>query len=247
MWRSKELILYASSVMIIFMAYYFFQISNVDLLDNLSTIEAQVKEHFVETSIMFFLISATLTYFAFPSMPLIYIAAGYCLNSVYGGAAVLFGSAFGGLGAFLLYRKHIPHRFRPSLKQQSSLKLWLTLLGLRLSPIVPAPLVNFFAAFFNASAKQYMITTLLGSAPLILFYDVVGQQGHKYVNGEQTQWWFFSGYLAILAVSTFLSALGPWRSFLKAIKQLKNEIFTSTEQSTAANCAPCNAAGQIGD
>jgi uncharacterized membrane protein YdjX (TVP38/TMEM64 family) len=180
-------------------------------------------------------------------MPLIYVAAGYCLNSLYGVGAVLFGSAIGGLGAFLLYRKHIPHRFRSPASQQSSLRLWLTLLGLRLSPIVPAPLVNFVAAFFNASAAQYLTTTLLGSAPLIIFYNVVGAQGHHYVKGERIQWWYVSGYLAILAISTLLSALGPWPAFLNAIKLLKSEVLTSIGQSRTADCAAPNALGKIGD
>jgi hypothetical protein len=98
---------------------------------------------------------------------------------------------------------------------------------------VPAPLVNFFAAFFKASLIEYMTTTLLGSAPLIFFYTVVGRQGRSYLYGEQIHWWLVSAYVSVLAISTLLSLLGPWRSFLNAVKQLKNEVFASIKQSAA--------------
>lgn len=247
MLRSKWLALYLACVAIMLIAFYVFPASKIISIGNIEVFDNIIQNNSELSTIALFFISAILTYFAFPSMPVIYVATGYCINSLYGVGAVLFGSAFGGLGAFLLYRKHIPHRFRAPPKRQSSLKLWLTLLGLRLSPIVPAPLVNFVAAFFDASAAQYMTTTIVGSAPLIVFYNVVGAQGHHYVNGERIQWWYVGGYLAILAVSTFLSALGPWRSFLSAIKLLKNEVVTSIAQSPPKERAASNAAGQAGD
>jgi uncharacterized membrane protein YdjX (TVP38/TMEM64 family) len=100
-------------------------------------------------------------------------------------------------------------------------KVWLTLLGLRLSPIVPAPLVNFIAAIFDVSPLQYLTTSMLGGAPLILFYGQIGQQGHHLLSGETPHWQQFSGYLIILTLSTLLSAMGPWRSVLNKLKQLK--------------------------
>jgi uncharacterized membrane protein YdjX (TVP38/TMEM64 family) len=93
---------------------------------------------------------------------------------------------------------------------------------LRLSPLVPAPLVNFFAAIFYVSPLQYLTTSVLGSAPLILFYAQIGQQGHHFLSGETPHWRQFSGYLIILTLSTLLSAMGPWRSALKELKQLKD-------------------------
>jgi uncharacterized membrane protein YdjX (TVP38/TMEM64 family) len=242
----KGLAFYAAVALTLPLVYYFIPISQGVLLDGLSLVEARVQADVVEAAIAFFLMSAALAYFAFPSMPLVYIAAGYYLNSP-GGFIVLAGSACGGLGAFLLYRKHIPHRLRLSAKEHSSLKMWLTLLGLRLSPVVPAPLVNFFAALANVSALQYITTNLMGSGPLILFYVSLGQQGHSYSSGEQLHWGQFSGYLAILAVSTLLSLLGPWRSFLRTVSQVKDEVFTSISQSGRARRTARTAVGQISD
>src|ERR1700741_1315077 len=119
------------------------------------------------------------------------------MDGFVGAAIVLLGSALGGLSAFLFYRKHSPHFPAALLNQHSALKIWLTLLGLRLSPLVPAPLVNFFAAVCHISPLQYLTTGVLGSAPLVLFYVQIGQQGHQFLSGETTQWRQFSGYLVI--------------------------------------------------
>ena len=189
--------------------------------------EATAHANLLVTALMFLVTSAVLAFLAFPSMPMICMAAGFYMDGFEGGAAVLLGSAFGGLSAFLFYRKHIQ---RPSaqLNEQSAVKIWLTLLGLRLSPLVPAPLVNFFAAVFNVSPLQYLTTSVLGSAPLVLFYAQIGQQGHHFLSGETPHWRQFSGYLIILTLSTLLSAMGPWKSALKELKQLKGSSGSNT-------------------
>jgi uncharacterized membrane protein YdjX (TVP38/TMEM64 family) len=97
-----------------------------------------------------------------------------------------------------------------------------------LSPLVPAPLVNFFAAVFDVSPLQYLTSSLLGSAPLILFYWQIGQQGHQFLSGGTLHWRQFSGYLIILVLSTLLSAMGPWTSVLNEFKQLKGSSGSGT-------------------
>src|SRR3979409_442876 len=178
------------------------------------------------TALMFLVTSAVLAFLAFPSMPMICMAAGFYMDGFDGGATVLLGSAFGGLSAFLFYRKHIQRPSAP-LNQQSAVTVWLTLLGLRLSPLVPAPLVNFIAAIFDVSPLQYLTTSMLGGAPLILFYAQIGQQGHHLWSGETLDWQQFSGYLIILTLSTLLSAMGPWRSVLNELKLLKSSSGSS--------------------
>jgi uncharacterized membrane protein YdjX (TVP38/TMEM64 family) len=238
--RCNGLALYAAAVAIVLLTYCAFPVSTGMVLRELTTIEAEIRENIILSYATLVLISAVLAYLAFPSMPVIYVASGYCFGPSLGTIVVLLGSGLGGLGAFLLYRKHLPLSTRQKSQQHSPLKFWLALLGLRLSPIVPAPLVAFFAASFGASAAQYVTTTMIGSAPLILFYGFVGHQGHNYVFGAPIEWWVIPGYLAIIALSTFLSALGPWRSFLKSIKQLRSDIFASARQTTGANRETAN-------
>ena len=223
----KPLIFYMAAVLFLALAYFASPISREAVWQLFPGLETMAHANPLVTALMFLVTSAVLAFLAFPSMPMICMAAGFYMNGFEGGATVLLGSAFGGLSAFLFYRKHIQRPSAP-LNQQSAVKVWLTLLGLRLSPLVPAPLVNFFAAVFNVSPLQYLTTSVLGSAPLVLFYALIGQQGHHFLSGETPHWRQFSGYLIILTLSTLLSAMGPWRSVLDELKQLKGSSGSNT-------------------
>lgn len=216
----KPLIVYMAAVMFLTLAYFASPISREAVWQVFPGLETMAHAHPLGTALLFLVTSAVLAFLAFPSMPMICIAAGFYMDGFDGGATVLLGSAFGGLSAFLFYRKHIQRPSAP-LNQQSAVKVWLTLLGLRLSPLVPAPLVNFIAAIFDVSPLQYLTTSMLGGAPLVLFYAQIGQQGHHLLSGETPHWQQFSGYLIIFTLSTLLSAMGPWRSVLNELKQLK--------------------------
>ena len=216
----KPLIVYMAAVMFLTLAYFASPISREAVWQVFPGLETMAHAHPLGTALLFLVTSTVLAFLAFPSMPMICIAAGFYMDGFDGGATVLLGSAFGGLSAFLFYRKHIQRPSAP-LNQQSAVKVWLTLLGLRLSPLVPAPLVNFIAAIFDVSPLQYLTTSMLGGAPLVLFYAQIGQQGHHLLSGETLHWQQFSGYLTILTLSTLLSAMGPWRSLLNELKQLK--------------------------
>jgi uncharacterized membrane protein YdjX (TVP38/TMEM64 family) len=216
----KPLIVYIAAVMFLTLAYFASPISREAVWQVFPGLETMAHAHQLGTALLFLVISTVLAFLAFPSMPMICIAAGFYMDGFDGGATVLLGSAFGGLSAFLFYRKHI-QRPGARLNQQSAVKAWFTLLGLRLSPLVPAPLVNFIAAIFDVSPLQYLTASMLGGAPLVLFYAQIGQQGHHLLSGETLYWQQFSGYLIILTLSTLLSAMGPWRSVLNELKQLK--------------------------
>jgi uncharacterized membrane protein YdjX (TVP38/TMEM64 family) len=216
----QPMIVYMAAVMFLTLAYFASPISREAVWQVFPGLETTAHAHPLGTALLFLVTSTVLAFLAFPSMPIICIAAGFYMDGFDGGATVLLGSAFGGLSAFLFYRKHIQRPSAP-LNQQSAVKVWLTLLGLRLSPLVPAPLVNFIAAIFDVSPLQYLTTSMLGGAPLVLFYAQLGQQGHHLLSGETPHWQQFSGYLIILTLSTLLSAMGPWRSVLNELKQLK--------------------------
>ena len=223
----QPLIVYMAAVMFLTLAYFASPISREAVWQVFPGLETMAHAHPLGTALLFLVTSTVLAFLAFPSMPMICIAAGFYMDGFDGGATVLLGSAFGGLSAFLFYRKHIQRPSAP-LNQQSTVKVWLTLLGLRLSPLVPAPLVNFIAAIFDVSPLQYLTTSMLGGAPLILFYAQIGQQGHHLWSGETLHWQQFSGYLIILTLSSLLTAMGPWRSVLNELKLLKDSSGSST-------------------
>jgi uncharacterized membrane protein YdjX (TVP38/TMEM64 family) len=221
------LIFYTAAVVILSVAYFVSPMSRESVWQLFPGTEAIAHANPLMTALVFFVASAVLAFLAFPSMPMIYMAAGFYMDGLEGGATVLLGSALGGLSAFLFYRKHIRRPGAP-LNEHSARSIWLTMLGLRMSPLVPAPVVNFFAAIFHVSPLQYLTTSLLGSAPLVLFYSQIGQQGHQFLSGGDFHWRQFSGYLIILTLSTLLSAMGPWRSVLNEFRQLKGSSESST-------------------
>jgi uncharacterized membrane protein YdjX (TVP38/TMEM64 family) len=216
----RSLIFYMAAVVVLSVAYFVSPMSRETAWQLFPATAAMAQANPLVTALIFLVASAVLAFLAFPTMPMIYMAAGFYMGGLRGGAIVLLGSTFGGLSAFLFYRKHF-RRLRGPLNQQPARNIWLTLIGLRLSPIVPAPLVNFFAAVFYVSPVQYLTTSLMGSAPLILLYSQIGQQGHQFLSDGTLHWRQFSGYLVILTLSTLLSLLGPWRSVLNEFKQLK--------------------------
>lgn len=217
----QPLVVYIAIVIFLAVVYFASPVSREAVWQLFPGLEIVARAHPLSTRLLFLLTSTVLVFLAFPSMPMICVASGFYMNGFDGGATVLLGSAFGGLSAFLFYRKHIQRAGIP-LKRESGVRVWLTLLGLRLSPLVPAPMVNFIAAIFDVSPLQYLSTTILGGAPLVLFYAQIGQQGHQLFSGETPHWQHFSGYLIILALSTILSAIGPWRSLLNDLKNLKD-------------------------
>src|ERR1700737_5393722 len=219
---------YMTAVLFLSLAYFASPMSRETVWQLFPGFETMAQANPLVTALMFLVTSTVLAFLAFPSMPIIYTAAGFYMDGFGGGATVLLGSAFGGLSAFLFYRKHIRQRPSAPLNQQSAMKSWLTLIGLRLSPLVPAPLVNFFGAVFNVSPVQYLTTSVLGSAPLVLFYAQIGQHGHQLLSGETLHWQQFSVYLVILTLSTLLSAMGPWGSVLNELKQLKGSSGSRT-------------------
>jgi uncharacterized membrane protein YdjX (TVP38/TMEM64 family) len=223
----RSLIFYVAAVVVLSVAYFASPMSREAIWQLFPGTEAMAQANPLVTALIFLAASIVLAFLAFPSMPMIYVAAGFCMSGFGGAATVLVGSALGGLSAFLFYRKHI-RRPIALLNRQSTKSIWLALIGLRLSPLVPAPLVNFFAAAFEVSPVQYLTTSLMGSAPLVLFYWQIGQQGHQFLSGGTLHWRQFSGYLVILVLSTLLSAMGPWRSVLNELKQLKGSSGSGT-------------------
>jgi uncharacterized membrane protein YdjX (TVP38/TMEM64 family) len=224
----KSLICYVAAVLFVSLACLASPLSRETVWQMFPGFETMAQANPLVTALTFFVTSAVLAFLAFPSMAMIYMAAGFYMDGFGGGATVLLGTALGGLSAFLFYRKHIRQRPSAPLNQPSAMKTWLTLLGLRLSPLVPAPLVNFFAAVLRVSPLQYLTTSVLGSAPLVLFYAQIGQHGHQLLAGETLHWQQFSVYLVILTLSTLLSAMGPWGAVLNELKRLKGSSGSRT-------------------
>src|SRR5258708_13936688 len=129
----KPLIFYLSAVLLLSLAYFASPISREAVWQLFPGFEAMAHANLLVTALMFSITSAVLAFLAFPSMPMICMAAGFYMDGFEGGAAVLLGSAFGGFSALLFYRKHI----QPPITQfnePSGVNICLTFSGLPLSP-----------------------------------------------------------------------------------------------------------------
>src|SRR6202165_6055468 len=107
----KPLIFYMAAVLFLSCAYFASPFSREAVWQLFPGLETMAPANPLVTALMFLVTSAVLAFLAFPSMPMICMAAGFYMDGFEGGATVLLGSAFGGLSAFLFYRKHIQ---RPS-------------------------------------------------------------------------------------------------------------------------------------
>src|SRR5437588_7306811 len=131
----QPLIVYMAVATFLALAYFASPVSREAVWQLFPGLETLALDHPLSTRLVFLLTSTVLAFLAFPSMPMICVASGFYLSGFDGGATVLLGSAFGGLSAFLFYRKHIQGPAGPW-KRGSGVRVWLTLLGLRLSPLV---------------------------------------------------------------------------------------------------------------
>src|SRR5882757_3874184 len=103
----KPLIFYISAVLFLSLAYFASPISRETVWQLFPAFETMAHANPLFTALMFLVTSTLLAFLAFPSMPMICMAAGFYMGEFEGGATVLLGSALGGLSAFLFYRKHI--------------------------------------------------------------------------------------------------------------------------------------------
>src|SRR5258708_38031134 len=100
----KPLIVYMAAVMFLTLAYFASPISREAVWQVFPGLETMAHAHPLGTALLFLVTSTVLAFLAFPSMPMICIAAGFFMVGFYGGGTVLLGSAVWGLCAFLFYR-----------------------------------------------------------------------------------------------------------------------------------------------
>src|SRR4030088_2000070 len=99
----KPLIFYMSAVLLLSLAYFASPISREAVWQLFPGFEAMAHANLLVTALMFLVTSAVLAFLAFPSMPMICIAAGFYMGGFEGGATVLLRGAAGGLGAVLFF------------------------------------------------------------------------------------------------------------------------------------------------
>src|ERR1700704_2452961 len=106
MYSYKPLIFYMAAVLFLSLAYFASPMSREAVWQLFPGFEIMAQANPLVTALMFLVTSTVFAFLAFPSMPMIYMAAGFYMDGFGGGATVLLGSAFGSLGAFFFFPEH---------------------------------------------------------------------------------------------------------------------------------------------
>src|SRR5258708_22923682 len=93
----KPLIFYMSAVLFLSLAYFTSPISREAVWLLFPGFEAMAHANLLVTALMFLVTSAVLAFLAFPSIPMICMAAGLCIGGFEGGGPVLLPSPPGRL------------------------------------------------------------------------------------------------------------------------------------------------------
>jgi len=145
------------------------------------------------------------------------VVAGLAFGVVAGFPLVVLSATIGATLAFLVARYWLHDRVnalvgnRPGLKavnQAISEEGWKIVFLLRLSPVLPFNLQNYFYGVTDVKLVHYVPATFLGILPGTLLYVYLGSAG-KAASGEgggPLQWLFFAtGLLATVAVAWFVT------------------------------------------
>ena len=166
------------------------------------------------------------------------IAAGYFFGLVPGVLAVWAGATAGAAAAFLLGRYAARDRVARAAARSPRFaavdraigrKGWRVVFLLRLSPLIPFVLSNYFYGITSVPFGQYALASWAGMLPLAVFYASLGAAAHRAARGEPppagaTPWIVF----ALGAAITIAAAVYVRRLARKAIEEKAEDPTTGS-------------------
>ncbi|MDQ3775006.1 MAG: TVP38/TMEM64 family protein [Pseudomonadota bacterium] len=145
------------------------------------------------------------------------IAAGLVFGLGWGFPIVMVGATAGAALAFLIARYVVREKIKDTLEKRPRFKAvdkavtedgWKVVLLLRLSPLVPFNLQNYFFGITNIDFWHYVFATAVGIVPGVLLYLYLGAIGGALTGGGgewgTPQWIFFGGGLIATIVVAVL-------------------------------------------
>lgn len=157
------------------------------------------------------------------------IAAGLIYGIAGGTAVALVGATLGAALAFLVGRYLLRKRIESSFKKNKKFEAidqaigkqgWKIVGLLRLSPLIPFNVSNYFYGVTSIGFLPYVLASFIGMAPGTLLYVYLGAIGQAGLGGGKKghsplEWTFLGiGLLATIAVTIFVSRLAR-----KALKE----------------------------
>lgn len=153
-----------------------------------------------------------------PGAPLT-IAAGLVFGLGWGFPVVLVGATIGASLAFLVARYLVRERITAMMEKRPKLKAvdkavtedgWKVVLLLRLSPLVPFNIQNYFFGLTDIAFRHYVLATFVGIIPGVILYLYIGAIGGALGGGGgewgTLQWVFFGfGLVATIVVAIMVT------------------------------------------
>jgi uncharacterized membrane protein YdjX (TVP38/TMEM64 family) len=147
------------------------------------------------------------------------IAAGLLFGLVWGLPIVLVGAKIGAALAFLIARCLVRDRIEAMIERRPKFKAvdravteegWKVVLLLRLTPVVPFNIQNYFFGLTKIEFWRYVVATFVGIIPGTVMYLYIGAIGRALVGGEgqwgTPQWIFFGvGLVATIVVAVLIT------------------------------------------
>jgi uncharacterized membrane protein YdjX (TVP38/TMEM64 family) len=142
-------------------------------------------------AVIFAIVYTVATVLLLPASPLS-IAAGLIFGLGWGVVLVAISATIGAAAAFLVARYLARHQVEKMVKQRPRFKAidqaisedgWKIVVLLRLSPLIPFNLQNYFYGLMNIRFWQYVPATFFGILPGVLLYVYIGATGKAVVGG----------------------------------------------------------------
>ncbi len=146
------------------------------------------------------------------------LAAGLVFGVAWGFPIVMIGATLGAALAFLIARYLLREKIRQALEKRPKFKAideavteegWKIVLLLRLSPLVPFNLQNYFFGITEIKFWQYVAATFVGIIPGVLLYLYLGAIGGALTGDSDfgtPQWIFFGvGLAATIAMAVLVT------------------------------------------
>ena len=142
------------------------------------------------------------------------VVAGAMFGVVWGFALVAVSATTGATVAFLVARYALRERVKKRFDRNALLRTinralrgaaWKAVLLLRLSPLVPFGIQNYFFGVSRVKLPQYVVGTALGEIPGIVVYLWLGATGRAALgSGSPVQWALLGGGIAATIAAAWL-------------------------------------------
>lgn len=164
--------------------------------------------------VIFILIYTAMAVALIPSLPM-NLAAGFLWGTFGGGLITLIAAGLGGTCAFLLARyfgeKHLERWLRFSawrwLDKEVSRKGWIVVAFTRLSPVFPTAALNYIYGITNVKFWPYLVATLVGLAPWVVFFAAMGSAARGVILDVQGKELLQEIFVASLAATLVIIAI----------------------------------------